>query len=203
MLAQTVPNAQAAALVAAAVAARINATLAAKQQQSGAGASGQTAAPPPPTTFDADVDINHSRVRHILVKGMTHAQVRDSLFASRNRHPPTSMKIVLWRAYHSPIEDDVTQNILCDNALGTRSLQIHESTGASIITRGKYKQIGECSPDQPLHLHVTADSQEKVDLAVRRIKEMMITEPLKVCAAQTASMTLGFITLYVMALVSM
>ncbi len=43
-----------------------------------------------------------------------------------------------------------------------------------------YKQIGERSPDQPLHLHVTADSQDKVDLAVKRIKEMMISEPLKV-----------------------
>jgi hypothetical protein len=58
--------------------------------------------------------------------------------------------------------------------------QIHESTGASIVTRGMYKQIGESSPDQTLHLHVSADSQDKVDLAVKRIKEMMISEPLKV-----------------------
>ena len=76
MLAHPPQNAQAAALVAAAVAARINATLAAKQQQNGTGAAGQgPAAPAAPTSFDADVDINHSKVRHILVKGMTHTQV--------------------------------------------------------------------------------------------------------------------------------
>lgn len=68
------PHALAAA---AAVAARINATLAHKHPNPLLAAQAAAAAiAQPKTHFEADVDINHSRIRHVLVKGGTHTQVR-------------------------------------------------------------------------------------------------------------------------------
>jgi hypothetical protein len=57
--------------------------------------------------------------------------------------------------------------------------QVNEETGATIITRGTYKQSDagsgdSLSPDdKPLHLYVTADSQEKVDKACSKLKTLM------------------------------
>jgi hypothetical protein len=58
--------------------------------------------------------------------------------------------------------------------------QIHSQTGAVISARGRYKALGDCSPHEPLHLHVSADSEEKLNAAVERIHKIMGHNPLKV-----------------------
>jgi hypothetical protein len=59
-------------------------------------------------------------------------------------------------------------------------MQIYDSTGAVITARGRYKPLGDCSNHDFLHLHVSADSEEKVKLAVERIHRIMGPNPLKV-----------------------
>jgi hypothetical protein len=98
-----------------------------------------------------DVDINHSKNKHILTKGSTHNQVYYALFGL---------------------------NIITLTAL----FQIHSLTGAVVSARGRYKALGDCSNNDPLHLHVSADSEEKLKAAVERIHKIMGPNPLKVRA---------------------
>ena len=60
--------------------------------------------------------------------------------------------------------------------------QIQISTGACVSAKGRYKQMGDCAPDEPLYLKVTADSEEKLRSAVDRIKQMIGPNVLKVAA---------------------
>ena len=62
----------------------------------------------------------------------------------------------------------------------TYLFQIHSLTGAVVSARGRYKALGDCSNNDPLHLHVSADSEDKVKAAVERINKIMGPNPLKV-----------------------
>jgi hypothetical protein len=62
----------------------------------------------------------------------------------------------------------------------TTFFQIHSLTGAVVSARGRYKALGDCSNNDPLHLHVSADSEDKVKAAVERINKIMGPNPLKV-----------------------
>jgi hypothetical protein len=95
----TNPN-LAAIQAAAAIAAKINASIGA-----GGGPVGAAPAPPVPTVFEATVDINFARSRANLVKGATQSQVWGAI------------RIVLGRAlafaHHWPTALDPTGGCMC------------------------------------------------------------------------------------------
>ena len=155
------PSAAAAAAAAAAVAAQINAAIAAQQRMLAPKIYFEegrfrisflhSSAFPQVDFWFADVDINHSKTKHILTKGSTHNQVV---------HYTRLGTLILF---------------------ADTSCQIHALTGAVVTARGRYKALGDCSNNDPLHLHVSADSEDKLRAAVERIHKIMGPNPLKVC----------------------
>lgn len=55
------------------------------------------------------------------------------------------------------------------------STQLQRETGADVTTRGKYytDRSEATEKDPPLYLHITAVTQEALDLAVKKITEMI------------------------------
>ncbi len=64
---------------------------------------------------------------------------------------------------------------------GSTHAQIEHQTGAAVQLRGSFRRIGATDPTNqpPLRLEISADTQDKVDAAVRLVKARMGDTPLK------------------------
>jgi len=62
---------------------------------------------------------------------------------------------------------------------GTTHDEIGEKTGATIRVRGKYKPPGDTGLERPLHLLITATTQQSLDAAIARIQEIIKNDQAK------------------------
>ena len=133
---------------AAATAAAIAAKIAAQFANGGTGGGGKD---PYDGEFTHDIDINDLRNRYLLTRGSTQQQVRTdrvSVYPCQSRY----------------------SFAFC--------FKIHEETGASVSTKGTWypDRSKATDRDPPLYLHIAANTQEILQNAIGKVRELIDTD---------------------------
>jgi len=141
---------------AAATAAAIAAKIAAQFANGGTGGGGKD---PYDGEFTHDIDINDLRNRYLLTRGSTQQQVRANcvpirLFLKAHRF---SSRVFFFFPFVS---------------------KIHEETGASVSTKGTWypDRSKATDRDPPLYLHIAANTQEILQSAIVKVKDLIDTD---------------------------
>ena len=137
---------------AAATAAAIAAKIAAQFANGGTGGGKD----PYDGEFTHDIDINDLRNRYLLTRGSTQQQVRINriFILSQPWRLVDFLRVFIFR------------------------IQIHEETGASVSTKGTWypDRSKATDRDPPLYLHIAANTQEILQKAIGKVRELIDTD---------------------------
>ena len=140
---------------AAATAAAIAAKIAAQFANGGTGGGGKD---PYDGEFTHDIDINDLRNRYLLTRGSTQQQVRTNRVFS--------FFVSVLEANWFP------------SRVFAFCFKIHEETGASVSTKGTWypDRSKATDRDPPLYLHIAANTQEILQDAIAKVRELIDTD---------------------------